>query len=146
MKRLMMFSALLLAASPMPRGERVTKTLTPFWVADYSSLALHGAGAPINWAAFTDVSFGTAGRRVVPSGYPVMLTNGKIVPADGSANTETLLLMSSANEGVGSESISGYGLVTGGNVYEAQLPTATGTPRQLPAAVRARISARIRLQ
>ncbi len=142
-KNLLMITAALVGATIEPRGEKAVKAF-PLWVADYESLALHGAGAPINWAAFTDVSFGTAGRRVVPSGYPVMLASGKIVPATGAS--ETLLLMSAANEANPSDSPSGYGLVTGGNVYEGRLPTATGTPRQLPSAVRAAVNGRIRLQ
>lgn len=144
MKRHIMLGALALAHAAGPRGEKIEKGLTAFWIADYHSLTLHGAGAPINWAAFTDPSFGPVGQRVVPSGYPVSLVNGKIEPATGAV--ETMLMMSAAHENNHADSISGYGLVTGGNVYEAYLPTATGNPRQLPAGVRGKLPARFHLQ
>lgn len=117
------------------RGEKSTMSM-PHWVADYHSLTLHGTGAPINWAAWTDPKYGTAGRRVVPSGTVVSLSAGKIVPADGSL--DTLLLMTDAREGSSGDSISGYGLVVSGNVYEAQLPDSTGAPAVLPAGIKAK--------
>lgn len=123
------------AAAFAPRGEKDSMSM-PLWIADYSSLNLHGLGAPMNWAAFTDAKWGTAGRRSIPSGTAVSLSSGKIVPADGSL--DTLLLMSDANEASTAESISGYGLATAGNVYEAQLPDSTGAPAVLPAGIKAK--------
>lgn len=117
------------------------------WIADINSINLHGRGAPIDWTAFTDAKYGTAGKRVVPSGSAVKLSvAGKIVPADGANGSETLFMFSDAREDVTSDSVSGYGLVTGGNLYEAFLPDASGSPRVLAAGIKATVSARIRLQ
>ncbi|CAM4238537.1 hypothetical protein [Deinococcus marmoris] len=132
-KTFLIMTALLIGGAAAIRGEKRSLSM-PQWIADYSSLDLHGAGAPINWAAFTDAKFGTAGRRFVPSGTTVSLVAGKIVPADGTA--DTLLMMSDAREDSPADSISGYGLVTAGNVYEAQLPDSTGAPAVLATPVR----------
>jgi hypothetical protein len=123
------------AAAFAPRGEKDAMSF-PHWVADYHSIDLHGLGAPMNWETFTDPRWGTAGRRSIPSGTAVSISGGKIVPADGSL--DTLLLMSDANEASTAESLSGYGLATAGNVYEAQLPDSTGAPAVLPAGIKAR--------
>jgi len=145
MKRtLLTLTAALLSATHATRGERIDKSFTPFWIADYESLSYHGAGAPMNWAAWTDAKYGAAGRRVIPSGTAISIVSGKIVPATGA--TETLILVSNALENSPSDSISGYGVVVGGVIYEAQLPDATGTPRQLPTAIRAKVPATLRLQ
>lgn len=134
MKKLhLLVSALLIGGAAAIRAEKRTIS-SPHWVADYTSLDLHGAGAPINWAAWDTAKYGAAGQRTVPSGTAVSLVDDKIVPADGRA--DTLLLMSDAKEWLPSDSISGYGLVTAGNIYEDQLPDSTGIPAQLPAAVR----------
>lgn len=128
-------TALLIGGALAVRGE--TRTLSmPHWIADYTSLDLHGAGAPMSWGAWTDPKYGTAGRRFIPSGTAVSLVSGKIVPATGAQ--DTLLLISDAREDSPADSISGYGLVTAGNVYESRLPDATGAPAQLPTAVRAK--------
>lgn len=132
-KSLLPLSALLLSGAFAIRGEKRSISM-PHWIADYHSLDFHGAGAPMNWDAFTDAKYGQAGRKVIPSGTAVSLVNGKIVPADGTA--DTLLLFSNANQANPSDSPSGYGLVVRGNVYESQLPDATGTPAKLPAAIR----------
>ncbi|MBZ9752733.1 hypothetical protein K7W42_17975 [Deinococcus sp. HMF7604] len=144
MKKLLTLTALLLgsAAAVALRGEKRTIGM-PQWIADYSSLNFHGAGAPMNWAAWTDAKYGTAGRRLIPSGTAVSLVSGKIVPADGSL--DTLLLFSDAREDAPTDSPSGYGLVTAGNVYEAQLPDSTGAPAVLATAVRTK-AARFYLQ
>ena len=146
MKRNLIFLTALLigAASAAPRGERIDKSFTPFWIADQESLTYRGAGAPMNWAAWTDVKYGAAGRRVIPSGTAISIVNGKIEPATGAV--ETVILVSNANEFSPSDSVSGYGVVQGGSIYEAQLPDATGAPRVLPAAIKTKLPPTIRLQ
>lgn len=148
MKKLHALLALtsVLAVATTARGEYSRVELTPFWVADYSSLEFHGAGAPLDFTAFTDPAYGAAGKRRIPSGTAVSIraADGKIIPADGVL--PTLFLFSAAQEGQGTDSISGYGVVTGGNLYESQLPQATGAPRRLPVGVRGVVPARIYLQ
>ncbi len=99
----------------------------PAWIADYESLNFYGAGAPINWAAFTDAAkYGAAGKRRIKSGTIVHLTAGKIEPGEGAANA-TYLLFADVSEDTPALGVSGHGLVTGGNVREAYLPDAAGT-------------------
>lgn len=134
-KTLLTLTALLIGGAFAVRGEKRSLSM-PHWIADYHSIDLHGAGAPMNWDAFTDPKYGEAGRKFIPSGTAVSLVAGQIVPADGTE--DTLLLFSNANQANPSDSLSGYGLAVRGNVYEAQLPDATGVPAQLPAAIRAK--------
>lgn len=135
-KFLLLLPALLLSGAAAVRGEKRTVGATPYWVADYNSLTYHGAGAPMNWDAFTDPKYGTAGRKFIPSGTAVSVSAGKIVPADGTL--DTLLMISNANQANPSDSPSGYGLVVSGSVYESQLPDSTGVPAQLAGPVRAK--------
>ncbi|MDO4244572.1 MAG: hypothetical protein Q4C89_00925 [Deinococcus sp.] len=135
MKKSLMLTALLIgsAAAFAPRGEKLAMGI-PHWVADYHSLDLHGAGAPMDWTAWTNPKYGTPGRREIPTGTAISLSDaGKIVPADGTRRT--LLLISNAKEWLPSDSISGYGLVVRGNIYEDQLPDAVGG--KLPETIRA---------
>lgn len=136
----------LLAVATAPRGNTRTLGLTPHWVADYTSLEYYGAGAPLDFATFTDPAYGPAGKRRIPSGTAVAIraADGRIIPADGVL--PTFFLFSAAQEGLATDSISGYGVVTGGNIYETQLPQATGTPRRLPVGPRGTVPARILLQ
>ncbi len=132
----LLMTALLLGGSVAIRGEKRTIS-SPHWVADYTSLDLYGGGAPMDWSAWDTAKYGAAGQRAVPSGTAVSLSDaGKIIPADGSR--DTLLLMSDAKEWLPSDSISGYGLVTAGNIYEDQLPNAVNG--KLPDAVRGKAS------
>lgn len=138
MKKPLILAALLIgnAAAFAPRGEKVTLGI-PHWVADYHSLDLHGAGAPMDWSKWTDAKYGVAGHREIPTGTAVSLSDDhKIIPADGSRRT--LLLISNAREWLPSDSVSGYGLVVRGNVYEDQLPGTVGG--KLPDAVRTQAS------
>ena len=135
-KSLLLLSALLLSGAAAVRGEKRTVGSTPYWIADYNSITRHGLGAPMNWDAFTDPKYGTAGRKFIPSGTAVSVSSGKIVPADGSL--DTLLLFSNANQANPSDSPSGYGLVVSASVYEAQLPDSTGVPAVLPAGIKAK--------
>lgn len=136
-KSLLLLTASLLGGAFAIRGEKVSVGGMPHWIADYNSIDLYGAGAPINWDAFpAGEKWGQAGQRIVPTGTAVSVVTGKIVPADGSA--DTFFLVSAAKEASKSDSISGYGLATAGNVYEAQLPDAAGAPAKLPEAIRAK--------
>lgn len=128
-------TALLLGSAVSIRGEKRSLS-TPAWIADYHSIDLHGLGAPMNWAAWTDAKYGAAGHRLIPSGTAVSLAAGKIVPADGTA--DTLLLFSDAREDSATDSISGYGLAVAGNVHEALLPDSSGSPAVLPTPIRAK--------
>ena len=107
------------------------------FIADPSSITLWGTGAQVNWALFTDAKYGVVGSRKIPSGTVIAITNGKIVPAaaDGS-NAPFYLTRSAAEEDSRVAALSGYGVITGGNVYETLLPDASGSPRVLTAALK----------
>lgn len=95
----------------------------PNWVADPNSVDRHGAGAQINWAAFTNARYGTAGRRRIPSGEPVSWNaNGELIPSDGT--TDTGLLTTDAHEDSPVAALTGYGVVVAAVVYLAALPIA----------------------
>ncbi|MVN88776.1 hypothetical protein GO986_18720 [Deinococcus sp. HMF7620] len=133
MNKSLLLTALLFGSAVAIRGEKRSLS-TPVWIADYHSLDFHGAGAPMNWAAWTDAKYGVAGRRLIPSGTAISLASGKIVPADGT--TETFLLLTDAREDSTTDSISGYGVVVRGNVYEGLLPDSSGSLAVLATAVR----------
>ncbi len=93
----------------------------PGWVADPNSVDRHGAGSQINWAAFTNARYGTAGRRKIPSGEPVSWdANGLLIPSDGTGKTG--LLTTDANEDSLNAALTGYGVIVGGVIYAAALP------------------------
>lgn len=117
----------------------------PHWIADYNSLNFYNAGAPINWAAFADAKYGQAGRRRLPSGLVVHLNAGKIEPGAGAANA-TYLLFADVAEDLNALGVSGHGLVTGGNVREAFLPDASGSPRALDAGLKTALGLRFHFQ
>ena len=127
----------------MPIVKKYTHAL-PRWIADYNSIALYGSGAPIDFTSFTDASYGAAGQRVIPSGTVVHLVSGKIT--DGAGGGQAYLLFASVDEALPALGASGHGLVTGGNVYEAWLPGATGAPRVLTAAQKTALGARFHFQ
>lgn len=97
---------------------------TPQWVADPNSVIRHGAGSQIKWSAFTNARYGTAGRRKILSGEPVMweAATGLLIPSDGSQKTG--LLTSDAYEDSTTAAITGYGVTVGAVIYAAALPTA----------------------
>lgn len=127
----------------MPEVKKHTKSL-PRWIADYNSLALYGAGAPIDFASFAVNTYGAAGQRRIPSGTVVHLVNGKIT--DGAGSGQAYLLFADVDEAIKALGVSGHGLVTGGNVYEAWLPGATGSPRVLTAAQKTALGLRFHFQ
>lgn len=105
------------------RRNLFTETLAGF-VADPASMDHHGSGVIVNFAAFTDASYGTAGSRVIPAGTVGELdaTSGEFVP---HTTGRPLLLATDAVEGSRVAALSGYGAYTGGNVYVDLLPAAT---------------------
>lgn len=91
----------------------------PNFVADPHSMDHLGTGAQVNFTAFTDAGYGTAGSKVIPAGTRVELSAGKLVPL---ASGRPLLLITDAVEGSRVAPLSGYGAYTGGNVYKELLP------------------------
>lgn len=84
------------------------------------------------------------GKKRIPAGTVVSefvtVSGAKstrlIAPTAAAGGTAIGVIATDANEDAGSESLSGYGVITGAKVHEPLLPEATGTPRALPTALR----------
>lgn len=130
------------------------KTFTlgmPAFIADLHSITLWGTGAQIDWTAWTDAKYGAAGKRKVPAGTVIAFgASGKIVPPTVNAGAVTngpcYVLRTDIEEDSPVASLSGYGVITGGNLYETLLPDASGTPRTLAAELKTALGARFVLQ
>ncbi len=117
------------------------------FVADRNSMDVFGTGVQIDWAAFTDAKYGTAGTRRIPAGTVIEpignSTTGIYLcgPAAGTAGKPQLILKTDAEEDARGMAASGYGAYVGGVVYENLLPDASGNPRTLAnATVRAALA------
>lgn len=93
----------------------------PNFVADPHSMDQLGTGAQVDFTAFTDAAFGTAGTKVIPAGTRVEInaTSKKLVPL---TTGRPMLLITDAVENSRVAPLSGYGAYTGGNVYKELLP------------------------
>jgi hypothetical protein len=81
-------------------------------------------------ATYTENS-GGVGKRAIKAGTVMAeLSSGKIVPRAARPGSETSigLLITEALEDSQAASLSGYGLIVGGVIYENLLPEASGTP------------------
>lgn len=108
----------------MPRRTTINPFHVAGFVADPASMDHLGSGMRVDFASFTDASYGEAGKRVIPAGTAVEqdLTKGALVP---HATGRPLLLIAEAVEDSRVAAVSGYGAYTGGNVYLDLLPAAT---------------------
>ncbi|MBZ9753185.1 hypothetical protein K7W42_20320 [Deinococcus sp. HMF7604] len=131
---------------------RTTSTLgTPAFIADLHSITLWGTGAQIDWTAWTDAKYGTAGKRKVPAGTVIAFNaSGKIVPPTVNAGAVTngpcYLARTDMEEDSRVAALSGFGVITGGNVYDTLLPDAAGNPRSIAAELKTALGARFVLQ
>src|ERR1051325_1119045 len=77
----------------------------------------------------------TTGKKEIPA-FTVMaeLSSGKVIPrADVSgAETAGMIMETNAIEDDPTASLSGYGMIIGGSLYETLLPDSTGSPKVLP--------------
>jgi hypothetical protein len=87
--------------------------------------------------------YGGTGKKVLPQHCAVgdELGNGKLAPRVATTNPAIGLLATNAIEDDPSAGMSGYGVVKGGVFYENMLPDATGTPKELPAAIKTELQA-----
>jgi hypothetical protein len=117
---------------------------TPAFIADLHSITLWGTGAQIDWTAFTDAKYGTAGKRKVPAGTVIEFNGaGKMIPG---ASGPCYLTRTDIEEDSRVAALSGYGVITGGNVYETLLPDASGSPRVLTSGQKTALGARFVFQ
>lgn len=110
----------------------------PF-VADPHSV-MRNSGRQIDWAnvSATDAD----GNKVVYAGTVVgeLLGTGKVSPRVVTTNPATGIMETTAVEGEQEASLSGYGIIIGGHLYENLLPDATGTPKTLASAVKTELN------
>lgn len=97
------------------------------FIADEHSISRIAMGGRIKFASFTDASFGTAGKRVIPAGTIVKRdTDNQLIPAaDGPAGTAFLTISDALEDAFikrGSDATTG--LLAGGVFYEDKLPKA----------------------
>lgn len=106
---------------------RTTRSVTrPGFIVDHATAQL-SSGRKIDWDEVPSSYENDAGDKVIPAGTPMADNDGGMVPRDDLASDGTEgeafgLLASSADEGARSDSLSGYGIVVGGVIYEDLLP------------------------
>jgi hypothetical protein len=109
----------------------------PTWLKTPGNAAFRTGGKQIDWAnvgaGYVDAA---TGKKIIPSGTAMgtLLGSGKMSPRVVTTNPAVGLLEGDAIEDDLVHSLSGYGLMVGGVVYENLLPDATGGPPAVLAA------------
>lgn len=109
------------------------------FISDPNSLA-RNSGRQVDWA---NVSATNAdGKKIVPAGTVVgeLLGGGLVSPRVVTTNPATGILLTNATEDSDTDSLSGYGVLVGGVLFENLLPDATGTPKTLASAVKTELN------
>ena len=107
-----------------------TVVTRPRFLVEEHNAARH-PGKQIDWSAFGTDYQDAEGDVVLKGGTPVAVddTSGKLIPRDtGAGDTAVGLLATTASEKKASDhdSLSGYGFIIGGVVYEDLLPNPAG--------------------
>jgi len=109
----------------------------PNFIADPGFVRRHPSGRQIKWSAVDadDYTESATGKKRIPAGTVVSeFADGSVAPygstdatasPDETPTTAIGLLASEANEDSLAEAASGYGIITGGVVWENLLPDAT---------------------
>jgi len=108
-------------------------------VIDEASVLRSAGGRQIDWANVSDTYKQSDGKKFLPAWTVVgeLLGNGKLSPRVVTTNPATGFLETDAKEGDLSAAISGYGYVTGADLYENLLPDSSGgPPRVLASAIK----------
>ncbi len=119
----------------------------PRFVADEKSITRVPGGRQIDWANVTAgagvvPALNANGKKWLKAGTAVgdLLSTGKLRPRVVTTNPAIGLLETDAVED--DAILTGYGVITGGNVFENWLPDATGgPPATLPAAIKTELNA-----
>lgn len=98
---------------------------------------------PTALVAGDTATYHTGGSKFLPAGTEVgtLAGNGKLRLRVVTTNPAIGLLETNAEEDSANHAASGYGVITGGVIYENLLPGATGSPRTLAAAVKTELNA-----
>ena len=116
------------------------------FIADHGSI-VRDPGRQIDWpnvGVVAGVSGVNAdGKKFIKAGTVVgdTLGAGKISPRVVTTNPAKGILATDAVEGSEQHSLTGYGMLIGGAVYEALLPQSTGSPRTLDSAIKTELNA-----
>lgn len=109
----------------------------PAFIVDHQS-ADRDNGHQIDWANVTAgagvvPALNAQGKKVLLAGTPVgsLLGTGKISPRADNTNPAIGLLLTTAVQDEPNAALSGYGIITGGVMYENLIPGAAGTPAEL---------------
>jgi hypothetical protein len=99
-------------------------------------------GHQIDWDNVDDAYKNDDGKKLLPAltAIGTLLGSGKISPRVADTNPAVALLATTAVEGDESAAATGYGVFLGGIFYENLLPDATGSPKTLPADIKAELA------
>lgn len=110
----------------------------PAFIVDHQS-ADRDNGHQIDWDNVTAgagvvPALNAQGKKVLLAGTPVgsLLGAGKISPRVANTNPAVGILLTNAVQDEPQAALSGYGIVTGGMLYENFIQGASGTPKVLP--------------
>lgn len=108
------------------------------------ALALTVAALPTALAVNDVATVKGSGFKRLPAGKAMSAAdaagNGILRPRDAT-HPATCLLLTAADEGSPTDARTGYGVILGGVIYESMLPDASGSPRALPAPIKAELAA-----
>ncbi len=112
------------------------------FVVDPKSINLN-SGRQVDWANVADTFKNASGDKVLPAGTIIgeARGEGRVSPRAAATNPATGVMATPAVENSKSDSLSGYGVIIGGALYENMLPDAAGTPAVLPADVKTELQA-----
>ena len=115
----------------------------PYFIEDDSSVERTG-GVQIDWAG-VNASFidATTGKKILRAGQPIGTLAGAGLARERIVTTNPAvgLLETDAVEGDESAGLSGYSMIVGAVIYENHVPTATGTPKVIPSAIKTELAA-----
>lgn len=127
----------------MPRTT-TTGLATPGFIANFKSIR-QNTGRQVDWA---NVGAGyidpATGKKRLKAGTAVgeLLGAGKISPRVAATNPATCILLTDAVEDAPYQARTGFGCLTGGEIYENLLPDAAGgPPKVLLAAIKTELKA-----
>jgi hypothetical protein len=124
-------------------GGKKLARVSAYAAAGATSVAVDALGVAIASADVATVIYDKGGAKMLPAGTVVgdLAGNGKLRPRVVTTNPAIGVLETAAVEGDPSASLSGYGVIIGGALYENLLPEATGTPKVLATAVKTELNA-----
>lgn len=110
--------------------------------ADKGATSIAVEALPVAIVNTNTAKYGGTGKTIPALTPMVELTSGAIVPYAERPGSEKAcgLLATDATEGNPINSLSGFGLIIGGAIYENLVPTASGTPKVLASGIKTNLA------